>query len=344
MVLITKTKPRVTTHHKKRHGQHHKRDHHYKKSYWPYLPLGLIVGLGLLLSSFMGSMHKGVLGYATDTNSNSLLLYTNNERVSNALGSLSINGQLTQAAQAKADDMAARDYWSHNTPEGTSPWTFMTNAGYQYQTAGENLAYGFDTSSSTVTAWMNSAGHRANVLNNTYKEVGFGIANIADYQGSGPQTIVVAMYGSQKGAPIAAAPAPPAQPIQQAPTPQPAAPTPVETIPATPPTEEATKPELKPAEQPIATGVSNPAPKDADSKTVSRLELLAGANAQWSMLAVTAIAVVSAAIFFLRHGLFWHRFLVRGERFIIRHKFFDIILVSTAVIGFILTRSAGIIH
>jgi hypothetical protein len=71
--------------------------------------------------------------------------------------------------------MAARDYWSHNTPDGQTPWSFITAAGYNYQTAGENLAYGFSTASDTVTGWMNSTEHRANILNGKFKELGVGV-------------------------------------------------------------------------------------------------------------------------------------------------------------------------
>ncbi|HLZ14810.1 MAG TPA: CAP domain-containing protein, partial [Candidatus Saccharimonadales bacterium] len=166
------------------------------KTYWPYLPMALIVGVGLACSSFWGSIHKDVLGYATNMSISALLQDTNTQRQGNSLAGLTLNDQLDQAAQAKANDMATRNYWSHNTPDGATPWTFIINAGYQYQTAGENLAYGFDSSDATLTAWMNSPEHKANILNNTYTDVGFGIANAPDYQGSGPETIVVAMYGS----------------------------------------------------------------------------------------------------------------------------------------------------
>src|SRR5690606_34410957 len=156
---------------------------------------------------------------------------TNTQRTANGLTGLTLNGQLNAAAQAKADDMAARDYWSHNTPEGDAPWVFIVNAGYQYQTAGENLAYGFLNSTATVKGWMDSPGHRANILNGSYKEVGFGIANSANYQGTGPETIVVAMYGCQSACtvsavvPTAETPSTPAskptQPETPAPKPEP---------------------------------------------------------------------------------------------------------------------------
>ncbi len=351
MVLISKPKRRETIHTKRRTGEHHRKNKHYLKPYWPYVPLVLIVAVGLVFSNVWGNAQKSVLGYASDTTISGLLQGTNSQRSGNGLAELSLQGQLNQAAQAKANDMVARDYWSHTTPDGASPWVFITNAGYNYETAGENLAYGFDTSASTVTAWMNSAEHRANILNSSFKEVGFGIANSANYQGTGPQTVVVAMYGSQP------APAPVAQ---TTPEPTPAATQPVETAPSTPAaTEQPTTP--TPAPPATTENTNQPAQNKsegdskagsqktttaapAQTKSVSRIELLTHGQAPWSMFAVSLIATISIAAFFFRHGLFWHRMLFRGESFVMHHKMLDIALVATAVIGFILTRSTGIIQ
>ncbi len=154
-------------------------------------------------------MHHSVLGYATGISSQVLLAETNGERLSNHAPALNVNAQLAAAAQAKANDMAARGYWSHVTPDGKQPWSFVEGSGYQYKAAGENLAYGFGTSDQVMTAWMHSSEHRDNILNANYQDVGFATANVADYQGNGPETIVVAMYGEPEGA-IDVAPASPA--------------------------------------------------------------------------------------------------------------------------------------
>src|SRR5206468_12650742 len=108
---------------------------------------------------------------------------------------LTIDPQLAAAAQAKARDMVAGNYWSHTSPAGKTPWTFISAAGYQYQQAGENLAYGFASADDTEAAWMNSAEHRANILETSYQNVGFGVAQSPNYQGQGAETIVVAEYG-----------------------------------------------------------------------------------------------------------------------------------------------------
>lgn len=306
--------------------------------------MALIVGAGLLMSSLWGNVHKNVLGYATDMSISTLLSDTNTQRQSNSLAGLSLNEQLDQAAQAKANDMATRDYWSHNTPDGATPWTFIINAGYQYQTAGENLAYGFDTSDATVTAWMNSPEHRDNILNNTYTDVGFGVANAANYQGTGPETVVVAMYAS----PV------PSTSVSIAPSPAPASAAPTHTTPA--PTTSSTQGASASNPSPSATNPSTAVGShghgtpsvstsiSGKSKNVARVQLLSGSNAQWSMLALSTLAAICLVIFFLRHGLLLHRVLVRGEAFVLKHRYLDIALVLLIVAGFVLTRSAGVIH
>jgi uncharacterized protein YkwD len=200
-MTLTKLKPsHVPRNHPKRMGRHHKHSDHYVKAYWPYLPVFAVLGLGLLLNSVIGRSHHSVLGYATSISSQVLLAETNGERLSYHAEALNLNAQLTAAAQAKANDMAQRNYWSHVTPDGKQPWAFVNASGYHYQAAGENLAYGFGTSDQVMTAWMHSPEHRANILNPNYQDVGFATANIANYQGTGPATIIVAMYGEPVGA------------------------------------------------------------------------------------------------------------------------------------------------
>lgn len=154
----------------------------------------LIVGLGFVVNSMWS--HQAVLGDSSNFSSSALLQDTNTQRSADNEPSLALNTRLGAAAQAKANDMVARNYWSHDTPEGKTPWTFITAAGYHYQMAGENLAYGFDNASDTVAGWMNSPTHRANILNANYKDVGFGVAQSPDFQGHGPATIIVAEYGT----------------------------------------------------------------------------------------------------------------------------------------------------
>ena len=337
MVLVTQKKRSTTIHDKRRQGQHHRQSHDYHKAYWPYLPMAAIVGLGMLVNIFWGSIQQHVLSYATNMSASGLLQETNEERVAGGLSGLTLNAKLNSAAQAKANDMAARDYWSHNTPEGNAPWVFISNAGYNYETAGENLAYGFDSSTEAVIGWMNSPGHKANIMNNGYTEIGFGIADAASYQGTGEQTIVVAMYGSPQvlaAAPASAPAAPAAKPTSTPdPTPTPveeSAPAPKEEINATPSAQEDKQQE--------------PTPPVVASNKVARIQLLSGATASWSAFAVSTIATVAVVIFFLRHGLLLRRVLAKSEAFIHKHPYLDMTLVAIATIGVILSQSDGIIR
>jgi len=185
----------------KTHKTSKKHPQHYTKVYWPYIPLILIMGLGLWLGHpVVEKSQRGVLAYSTDVTASSLLADTNQARQRNGESRLGANPLLTSAAQAKAQDMANQNYWSHVTPEGNAPWKFIDAAGYSYQKAGENLAYGFSSSNEIINGWLNSPTHKANLLDNNYTEVGFGIVSSQNYQGKGPETIIVALYGAPSDA------------------------------------------------------------------------------------------------------------------------------------------------
>lgn len=151
---------------------------------------------------------------------------TNQQRASAGLAPLSWNAQLATSASLKVQDMCAKDYWAHTSPDGLTPWTFMQRAGYSYYTAGENLGKGFSTDSGLLSAWMNSPTHRANILNASYTEMG--VANMT-CSIQGQTTIVVAAhYGSRSPvrAPASTATAKSApkqyvRPIAQKPAPKP---------------------------------------------------------------------------------------------------------------------------
>ncbi len=319
MAIAVKQKPKRTISHKKRRGVHQKRSTHFVKAYWPYLPLLFIVGLGLIFNSSF--IQSGVLSYATNVTPAGLLSSTNVEREQNALHSLTLNPTLSQAAQAKANDMITRNYWSHVTPDGQEPWVFINQTGYLYQAAGENLAYGFADNMSTVTGWMNSPGHRANILNGTYSEVGFGIAHSPNYQNEGEQTIVVALYAK----PVAVARAAPAA-AENTPPPQTA------------------------AGQPIAVNSTRSSGKLAVTAVVpgetkvARVQMATSGSAPWSLYVVSILGALLLFLFIIRHSLAWHKVLVRGEEFIIKHKVLDVVIVSGIMIGFILTRTSGVIQ
>lgn len=193
MALTTVHRKRPS-HHKKALGAHHRHSKDYLKAYHPYLPLLVLVIVGLAINAFWTS-RTNVLGATTSLTSDALLEDTNHARIQYNQDPLRLDAKLSSAAQAKANDMAAKGYWSHTSPDGDKPWKFIQDSGYAYYAAGENLAYGFGDSTSTVTGWMNSREHRANLLSPDYREVGFGIVAAKDYQGHGKATVVVAMYG-----------------------------------------------------------------------------------------------------------------------------------------------------
>ncbi len=125
-----------------------------------------------------------------------LVELTNNQRSQNQLNTLKISPLLQMAAQMKADDMAKKGYFSHNTPEGKTPWYWIKKAGYRYLSAGENLAVKFSESENVETAWMESALHRANILSPKYTEIGVATAK-GIYKGQETQ-FVVQMFGKPK--------------------------------------------------------------------------------------------------------------------------------------------------
>ncbi len=296
---MTLTKPkthRLSSNQRKRLGQHHRQQsRHYSKPYWPYLPVFAVLIGGTIFNTMANRNHHSVLGYSTDISPKALLQQTNGVRVSYHEPALQLNPDLTAAAQAKANDMVKRNYWNHLTPDGKQPWTFIVTTGYQYEAAGENLAYGFGSSDQVMTAWMDSKEHRANILDADYQDVGFATADAPNYMGTGPGTVIVAMYGEPTGM------------ISH------------------------------------STGgfTSKPVPLGAYTKQVTRLQLID--STYWAALAVAVAAGSVLTLYFIRHALAWHRVLVRGEHFFVRHPLLDVLLMSAAVFCLLLSQIAGTI-
>ncbi|SNS44808.1 Uncharacterized conserved protein YkwD, contains CAP (CSP/antigen 5/PR1) domain [Actinomadura meyerae] len=99
----------------------------------------------------------------------------NKERAKNGCRALTSNSKLTAAAQGHSADMARRGFFDHTNPDGKSPGDRITAAGYRWSTYGENIAKGQPTAASVMQAWMNSSGHRANILNCSFREIGVGV-------------------------------------------------------------------------------------------------------------------------------------------------------------------------
>ncbi|MFS0654333.1 CAP domain-containing protein [Bacillus sp. 179-C3.3 HS] len=106
---------------------------------------------------------------------------TNKERAKQGLKALSIDTKLSKSARAKSQDMKDKNYFSHTSPTYGSPFDQMKAFGITYKTAGENIAQGQRTPQEVVTAWMNSEGHRANILNKNYTHIGVGYVKDGHY-------------------------------------------------------------------------------------------------------------------------------------------------------------------
>lgn len=107
---------------------------------------------------------------------------TNQARAEQDLGGLRRSEVLDKVATDKAEDMVANQYFAHFSPTGISPWYWFDKEGYNFVHAGENLAVHFTDSKAVVEAWLNSPSHRANIMNENYREIGVGIAR-GRYQG-----------------------------------------------------------------------------------------------------------------------------------------------------------------
>ena len=292
-----------------------------------------------------------VLAYATEMSHSGLLSGTNGARSANGLAPLNLNNQLNNSAQAKAQDMANKNYWAHVSPDGTQPWYFFDQAGYSYTRAGENLAYGFMTSQAAVDGWMNSPSHRANMLGD-YIDVGFGIVNAPDYQSSGQQTIVVAHYGTRTTPPPPPAPAPVAPTVPKNPTPS-APTTPValdttdssqnsqpaeETRPSEAPTQDNGS-EAQTTTAPAAT--PTPAPvQTARTTRVSVLSMTAAKNAPVSALASLVMVCFAILGYALTHRSAFQHAVASGEHFVMAHPGIDSGIIA-AVTSLILLTTYG---
>lgn len=297
--------------------QLNKADH---RHYLPYIPLLVLTLAIMIITPTQRLPRRGVLAYATEMSSSSLLADTNQEREDNHVVDLALNSQLAAAAQAKANDMVTRNYWSHITPDGQQPWVFIDQSGYKYLEAGENLAYGFSTSATTVTGWMNSPPHRENLLNGAFTEVGFGFANSQNFNQSGPETVVVAMYGKPRVlAANSAATIPQDTQLNQsaqnlqATTTQDGAPTPV-------------------------------ASAEPTTRSVSRVQMLTGGHAPWTLFAVGLLSGLAITLLLVKHLVGLRHILRSGERFVLHHPLLDTLLISCVALGSFLSQTTGFIR
>lgn len=105
----------------------------------------------------------------------------NEQRAQNGLKPLTANWELSRVARYKSQDMVDNRYFSHTSPTYGTPFQMMKAFGLSFRTAGENIAYGQRTPQAVVNAWMNSSGHRANILNASYTQIGVGYVSSGHY-------------------------------------------------------------------------------------------------------------------------------------------------------------------
>ena len=111
---------------------------------------------------------------------NEVVRLVNAERAKNGLKALSVSAALTKTATLKSQDMATKNYFSHTSPTYGSPFDMMRQFGISYRTAGENIAWGQTSPAQVMNGWMNSPGHRANILNASFTQIGVGVAQNSD--------------------------------------------------------------------------------------------------------------------------------------------------------------------
>ncbi|MDP4090384.1 MAG: SafA/ExsA family spore coat assembly protein [Bacillota bacterium] len=125
---------------------------------------------------------------------NEVIRLVNVERVNRGLQPLTQNWQLSRVARYKSQDMANKNYFSHTSPTYGSPFTMMENFGIQFTAAGENIAMGQTNPSAVMTSWMNSPGHRSNILSPTYNQIGVGLATSSNGTKYWTQQFIRSMY------------------------------------------------------------------------------------------------------------------------------------------------------
>ena len=110
-----------------------------------------------------------------------VLVLVNKERAKNGLKALTMDENVRKVARAKSSDMSTKKYFSHTSPTYGSPFDMLKSFGISYKSAGENIAQGYTTAEAVVNGWMNSSGHRANILNANYTKIGIGYEANGNY-------------------------------------------------------------------------------------------------------------------------------------------------------------------
>jgi hypothetical protein len=168
----------------------------YKPHFFREVMVSMLLFVSIfLLGSSVGSslfLHRTVLGASIA--SSVLIDLTNESRLAYNEPTLVRSTKLDQAAQLKGEDMARNGYFSHNSPEGITPWYWFRKVGYSFLYAGENLAINFTESSEVEKAWLDSPTHRANIMNVDFREIG--MATVKGMYNNYPTIYIVQMFGT----------------------------------------------------------------------------------------------------------------------------------------------------
>ena len=119
---------------------------------------------------------QSVLSYESE-----VIRLVNEVRRENGLKALTANWELSRVARYKSQDMLNKGYFSHTSPTYGTPFQMIKAFGLSFRTAGENIARGYPTPQAVVNGWMNSSGHRANILNASYTQIGVGYVAQGNY-------------------------------------------------------------------------------------------------------------------------------------------------------------------
>lgn len=155
-----------------------------------------VSAIAVLLFALSASASSFIQG--TEITPESVLAHMNFYRGLNGTAPLRIEPRLAKAAEDRIRDMEERQYWAHLSPTGASPFMWLTLRGYSFSAAGENLASGFDTAEVLVSTWMESAGHRRNIISPDFQDVGIAIIDGATTRRSSGRSVVV-IFARQRG-------------------------------------------------------------------------------------------------------------------------------------------------
>ncbi|ARV59548.1 hypothetical protein BZZ01_13725 [Nostocales cyanobacterium HT-58-2] len=147
----------------------------------------------------------GLMESSDKTFEQQVIELTNQERAKNGLSPLKANAELNYTADKYAEEMSGRRVLSHTSPDGSQPWDRAEAVGYEAQMMGENIASGQRTPEEVVKAWMNSSGHRANILKPQYTDIGVGFNDnywVQDF-GNGDTNPISKIPGSTSNSEIA---------------------------------------------------------------------------------------------------------------------------------------------